>query len=170
MKRAPKAIKIGGEFVCAVIRELKGIPANIIREYPSGGNKFDLILTIPQREDIRGIIQGNSDLARELVREAESLIIIECSKGRRFKHIKANFGEILKLPALGDKVVHKVRGVIFVHGEIVNMKYKGYAERLNELIFKPKLRIALVELKEVQNKVMEFISLYSSSYELSRVL
>jgi len=157
MKRAPKAIKIGGEFVCAVIRELKGIPANIIREYPSGGNKFDLILTIPQREDIRGIIQGNSDLARELVREAESLIIIECSKGRRFKHIKANFGEILKLPALGDEVVHKVRGAIFVHSEIVKTKYKEYAERLNELIFRSGFRIILAELSEVRDRVIELI-------------
>ena len=157
MKRVPKAIKIGEEFVCAVIRELKDVPANIVREYSSSGNKFDLILTIPQRKDIRDTIQGNSDLAKELVREAESLIIIECSKGRRFKHIKANFGEILKLPALGGEVVHKVRGVVFVHGGIVNVKYKGYAESLNALIFKPRLRIALVELGEVRDKVMEFI-------------
>ena len=47
--------------------------------------------------------------------------------------------------------------MIFVHSGIVNRKYKDYAERLNEFIFKPKLRIALVELKEVQDKVMEFI-------------
>ena len=153
----PEAIRIGEEFVNAVIEEIKNVQANIIREYVSHGNRFDLVLVIPRRKDVRDIIQGNSDLAKELVEKAKAIIIIECSKGRRFKHIKANFGEILKLPALGDEVVHKVRGAIFVHSEIVKTKYKEYAERLNELIFRSGFRIILAELSEVRDRVIELI-------------
>ena len=48
-----------------------------------------------------------------------------------------------------DEIIHKVSDVIFVHSWIVNVKYRGRAERLNELIFKPRLRMTLVEIKEV---------------------
>jgi len=54
-------------------------------------------------------------------------------------------------------VVRKVRGVVFVHCGMVNVKYKGCAESLNALVFKPGFKVALVELGEVRDKVMEFI-------------
>lgn len=149
--------KIGEEFVDDVIKEIPNI-VNVIKEYISLGNKFDLILTFPKKNNVISVVKGDTRVARKLIEEAEGIIIIECSRRGRFKHIKENFGEILKIPALNDDVIQKIKAFYLVHEKIENPKYKDYFERLSKLLFNPIFKVELIELKDINDKIAKLVA------------
>ena len=120
-----RAILIGEEFVKQVINSLTNMDVNIIKEYVKNGRKFDIILTFPKMKDVDKIVHGKErSLANRLIKNAKSIIIVECSKpGLRLKYIKANFGEILKLAVLDQDVLKKIRAFILVHERLRNRVY-----------------------------------------------
>jgi len=152
----------GEKFVRAVIEKIPS-GVDIIKEYRSLGNKFDLILTHPSKKRGANRIISDNKEAEKLIREAKSIIIIECSKPGKFKSIKENFGEILKLPSLNDEIIRKIRAICFVHEEIKEPKYKNHLKKLNQILFNPNFKIELIELEELRDRILELIS-YMKTY------
>ena len=164
-KKTPR--EIGEEFVNEVIKRIPN-SVNIIEEYSSSGNKFDLILTFPKRKNVSKVIKGNLDLAKDVIKKAESIVIIECSKSGEFKAIKENFGEILKIPVLKRDVIKKIKNFYLAHEKIKKSKYRKYFGTLLKLFLKPNFKIELIEFKDIEKIVHELLDTYGAGKKLSK--
>jgi len=148
--KTKSSAEIGKKFVEDVISKIPNT-VNVIKEYTSSRNKFDLILTFPRKNGGGKVIKGNTSQAKKLIEKAESIVILECSKVGKFKDIKGNFGEILKIPALTEN--KKIKSFYLVHEEIENPKYSVYLEELCRHWLKPVFKVELIELKDIANKI-----------------
>jgi len=140
--------KIGEKFVNRCIEKIP--VGHIIMGLRIGRNEFDAILLKSNRK----VVEKWKDIKhkeKEIINGKE-IYILEFTRGDKFKDIKANFGELLKVPLLMHKYPKaKIKGFFSIHESVE----KHYKELKLKNIADFKFKVDVIELKDIERKLRD---------------
>lgn len=150
-----EARRRGRAFIDECLRGVKG--GVILREFRVGRVRFDALLVESER---REIVEGKAAQAFDLT--GKDVYVLEFVRGRRFRHLKECFGEVIKIPYLIEAFQGKVR----VKGfycilEDVRDEYKRLVEEFIEIALKPSrspLEVKVLTPKELTETLSRQLS------------
>jgi len=144
--------KIGEKFVNTCIEKIP--VGHIITGLRIGRNEFDAILIKSNRKVVEKW-KDIKDKEKEIINGKE-IYILEFTRGGEFKDIKANFGELLKVPLLMDKYPKaEMKGFFSIHESIEEPSYKRLVTEELKNIADFKFKVDVIELKDIKRKLRD---------------
>ena len=146
MKRKQSSSIIGSSFINQCIRD---IPSGLIyKEFRILGNKFDAIL-VPSSQ--KKVIEWK-EIKKEINLNGLNIYVLEFTKNGKFKNIKENFGELLKIPLLKKHYPDvQLKGFYSIH-ERISKKYQKIVNKELNSIFRCNFPIKVIERRQLRKE------------------